>query len=100
MGLAGSGRDRKVGSWVAGLRLGILWGMLRAAGMSAERSIGFALRTVNERVQQSVARRPRVRAGLREPGRVKTGTPAWAGCHGDAEGAPGGAGLRGLARLP
>ncbi|KAM9195059.1 pyridoxal phosphate homeostasis protein isoform 3-T3 [Dugong dugon] len=33
--------------------------MWRAGGMSAELGIGFALRTVNERVQQAVARRPR-----------------------------------------
>lgn len=36
-------------------------GMWRAGSMSAELGIGFALRAVNERVQQAVARRPRVR---------------------------------------
>ncbi|XP_031195297.1 pyridoxal phosphate homeostasis protein isoform X1 [Mastomys coucha] len=39
--------------------LGILWGMLRGGSMTAELGVGFALRAVNERVQQSVARRPR-----------------------------------------
>lgn len=38
---------------------GILWGMLRGGSMTAELGLGFALRAVNERVQQSVARRPR-----------------------------------------
>ncbi|KAF6084711.1 pyridoxal phosphate binding protein [Phyllostomus discolor] len=33
--------------------------MWRAGGMSAELGVAFALRTVNERVQQAVARRPR-----------------------------------------
>ncbi|XP_075412816.1 pyridoxal phosphate homeostasis protein isoform X1 [Tenrec ecaudatus] len=33
--------------------------MWRAGGMSAELGVGFALRTVNDRVQQAVARRPR-----------------------------------------
>ncbi|XP_047407513.1 pyridoxal phosphate homeostasis protein [Sciurus carolinensis] len=33
--------------------------MLRAGSMSAELGVGFALRAVNERVQQAVARRPR-----------------------------------------
>ncbi|XP_020012410.1 pyridoxal phosphate homeostasis protein isoform X2 [Castor canadensis] len=33
--------------------------MWRAGGMSAELGVGFALRAVNERVQQAVARRPR-----------------------------------------
>lgn len=36
-------------------------GMWRAGSMSAELGVGFALRAVNERVQQAVARRPRVR---------------------------------------
>lgn len=31
--------------------------------MSAELGVGFALRAVNERVQQAVTRRPRVRKG-------------------------------------
>lgn len=31
--------------------------------MSAELGVAFALRAVNERVQQAVARRPRVRTG-------------------------------------
>uniref|UniRef100_A0A8C0JJH0 Pyridoxal phosphate binding protein n=1 Tax=Canis lupus dingo TaxID=286419 RepID=A0A8C0JJH0_CANLU len=33
--------------------------MWRAGSMSAELGVGFALRAVNERVQQAVARRPR-----------------------------------------
>lgn len=33
--------------------------------MSAELGVGFALRAVNERVQQAVARRPRVRMEAR-----------------------------------
>nr|XP_034375773.1 pyridoxal phosphate homeostasis protein isoform X2 [Arvicanthis niloticus] len=33
--------------------------MLRGGKMTAELGVGFALRAVNERVQQSVARRPR-----------------------------------------
>lgn len=69
--------------------------------MSAELGVGFALRTVNERIQQSVARRPRVRTGRRGLGQAEVGRHLrGAGCHGDAEGAPGGAGLQGLARFP
>lgn len=41
--------------------------------MTAELGVGFALRAVNERVQQSVARRPRVRTGRRGLG------PGWKG---------------------
>lgn len=62
--------------WVAG-PLGILWGMLRGGRMTAELGVGFALRAVNERVQQSVARRPRVRTGRRGLGRAERGTPTW-----------------------
>lgn len=38
-------------------------GMWRASSMSAELGVAFALRAVNERVQQAVARRPLVRKG-------------------------------------
>lgn len=41
--------------------------------MTAELGVGFALRAVNERVQQSVARRPRVRTGRRGLGRAEKG---------------------------
>lgn len=57
--------------------LGIFWGMLRGGSMTAELGVGFALRAVNERVQQSVARRPRVRTGRRGLGRAERGTPTW-----------------------
>lgn len=41
--------------------------------MTAELGVGLALRAVNERVQQSVARRPRVRTGGRGLGRAEKG---------------------------
>nr|XP_005563112.2 pyridoxal phosphate homeostasis protein isoform X1 [Macaca fascicularis] len=45
---------------VRGLGLGVVSrGMWRAGSMSAELGVGCALRAVNERVQQAVARRPR-----------------------------------------
>lgn len=60
--------------------------------MSAELGVAFALRTVNERVQQAVARRPRVRKGT-VGGRCEEGdTCVGIGRHGDAEGSPRGAG--------
>lgn len=61
-------------SWVAGTRLGILPGMWRAGSMSTELGLGFALRAVNERVQQSVSRRRRVRTGRRGLGRAEGDT--------------------------
>lgn len=73
--------------------------------MSTELGVGLALRAVKERVQQSVARRPRVRTGRRgagaggETGRHPRGMIR---CHRDAEGGS----LReelgpaGLARFP
>lgn len=72
------------------------WGMWKAGSMSAELGIGLALRAVNERVQQAVARRPRVRKGTKR-GRWaaaprKGDTCVGTGRHGDAEGSPGGAG--------
>lgn len=69
--------------------------MWRAGSMSAELGIGFALRAVNERVQQAVARRPRVRketAWGRWVAALRGDTCVGMGRHGDAEGAPGGAG--------
>lgn len=48
--------------------------------MSAELGVAFALRTVNERLQQAVARRPRVRKGTvwgPWAAAVRRGTPAW-----------------------
>lgn len=63
--------------------------------MSAELGVGFALRAVNERVQQAVARRPRVRKGTAWGlgGCIDEGDPCVRmGRHGDAEGSPGGAG--------
>lgn len=55
-----------VSAWGGALGSGALRssrGMWRAGSMSAELGVGFALRAVNERVQQAVARRPRVRKG-------------------------------------
>lgn len=64
--------------------------------MSAELGIGLALRAVNERVQQAVARRPRVRTEIawgRWAAAWRRGTPGGGlRRHGDAEGSPGGAG--------
>ncbi|XP_029426543.1 LOW QUALITY PROTEIN: pyridoxal phosphate homeostasis protein [Nannospalax galili] len=54
-GRGGAGRR----SQGAGSGLGVLRGMWKAGGMSAELGVGFALRAVKERVQQAVARRPR-----------------------------------------
>ena len=70
--------------------------MWKAGSMSAELGIGFALRAVNERVQQAVARRPRVRKGtargLWAAAPRKGDTCVGTGRHSDAEGSPGGAG--------
>lgn len=64
-----------------GLGLGVgSRGMWRAGSMSAELGVGCALRAVNERVQQAVARRPRVRkeaAWGRWAAALRRGTPAW-----------------------
>lgn len=84
-----------LGCWGPGLHVGP-WGMWKAGSMSAELGIGLALRAVNERVQQAVARRPRVRKGTKR-GRWaaaprKGDTCVGTGRHGDAEGSPGGAG--------
>lgn len=78
-----AGRDRKVvsgrGCPGLGLNVGLL-GMWRAGSMSAELGVAFALRAVNERVQQAVARRPRVRKGTawgQWAAALRKGTLAW-----------------------
>lgn len=48
--------------------------------MSADLGVAFALRAVNERVQQAVARRPLVRKGTARgqwAAALRRGTPAW-----------------------
>ncbi|XP_059942037.1 pyridoxal phosphate homeostasis protein isoform X3 [Mesoplodon densirostris] len=52
--------------------------MWRAGSMSAELGVGFALRAVNERVQQAVTRRPRGSAALADGRRAR---PVPRGCR-------------------